>query len=188
MSTDPLRLFAALDLPAGVRAALAAWGAQAADGDPALRALAPQTLHVTLAFLGERPAWELDGLRAALHRAAGEAPAAVPLSLAGALWLSPRRPHVLTVGIGDASGALERLHRRLIGELGREIGWEGEERPLRAHVTVARVRPGGTPRRTGLAGAPAATFHAPALTLYKSVLGPAGATHEPLERIALPSS
>ncbi len=188
MSADPLRLFVALDLPGAVRDALAAWGATAADADPALRALAPSALHVTLAFLGERPVWELDGMRAAMHGAAGKAPSAVPLSLSGALWLSPRRPHVLTMGIGDASGALERLHRRLVGELGREIGWEGEERPLRAHVTVARVRQGHTPAMTGIPGAPRAAFDAPALTLYNSVLGPAAAAHEPLERIALPTA
>jgi RNA 2',3'-cyclic 3'-phosphodiesterase len=187
VSADPLRLFIAVDLPDDVRAALAAWGTRAAGGDRALRTMAPGTLHVTLAFLGERPVWELDGLRAVLRGAAGKAPAAVPLALDGALWLSPRRPHVLTVRIADPSGALGRLHRRLIGELGRELGWEGEERPLRPHVTVARVRQGRQPARTGLPDAPAAAFHAPSLTLYRSVLGPAAAVHEPLERIALPA-
>jgi len=183
-----LRLFVALDLPADVRGGLATWGARAAAADGALRALAPQTLHVTLVFLGERPAWEVEGVRAALHEAAGTSPAPIALRLAGALWLSPRRPHVLTVGIGDDAGALARVHRRLIGGLGREIGWAGEERPLRPHVTVARVRQGLTPSRAGLPEAPQAAFHAPCATLYSSVLGPAGAAHEPLERIALPAA
>ena len=186
MSAEPLRLFVALDLPDDVRRALAAWGTRAAARDPALRALVPATLHVTLAFLGDRPAWERDGLRTALHAAAGAAPEAVPLTLAGALWLSPRRPHVLTIKVADDTGALERLYRRLSGELSREVGWQAEQRALRPHVTVARVRQGATPRTTGLAEPPQAAFGAPSVTLYRSHLEPAGATHEVLERVALP--
>jgi 2'-5' RNA ligase len=186
VSTDPLRLFIAADLPAGVRLALAEWGRAAAGADPALRALAPATLHVTLVFLGERPCLEADGVRAALRAAVGEAPAPLPLALAGPLWLSPRRPHVLTVAIEDAGGALAGLHRRLGGELGREVGWTGEDRVLRPHVTVARVRQGASPRHSGLPAAPHARFSAPSVTLYRSILGPGGATHDPVARIALP--
>jgi len=187
VSTEALRLFIAADLPAGVRDALAAWGEAAARRDRALRALAPGTLHVTIAFLGERPPADVDGARAALHAAAGAAPAPVRLELAGALWLSPRRPHVLTVAVTDVAGALAGLHARLTGELERRIGFEGEGRPLRPHVTVARVRGGRRPRRRGLEPVPQGAFRAPSLTLYRSDLGPAGAAHVPLERIELPA-
>jgi 2'-5' RNA ligase len=47
-----VRLFVALELPGGVRDALAAWATQVTGGDEALRAVAPGALHLTLAFLG----------------------------------------------------------------------------------------------------------------------------------------
>jgi hypothetical protein len=42
------RLFVALELPAEIRTALARWGASLAAVDVALRALAAESLHVTL--------------------------------------------------------------------------------------------------------------------------------------------
>ena len=46
------RLFVALELPEEVREALARWQATAVAGEPALRAPASETLHVTLCFIG----------------------------------------------------------------------------------------------------------------------------------------
>lgn len=185
--SQTLRLFVAVDLPQEVRARLAAWGRRAADADAALRAVPSQSLHVTLAFLGQRPAAEVDALRVAV-RSAGAGGLAVPLALAEALWLSPRRPHVLTVGLDDVAGALSDVHGRVLAELSSAIGWEPEPRPLRPHVTVARVRRGARPRVQALAPAPRASFVATALTLYRSHQERSGARYEVLEQMALPAS
>ena len=67
------RLFAALDLPVPVRDALGAFGRAAAADDFALRAVRDDALHVTLAFLGHRPAGELEAIVGALHEAAASA-------------------------------------------------------------------------------------------------------------------
>ena len=53
--TRKQRLFVALDLPEAVRDGLAAWG-RAELVDPALRPTRPESLHVTLVFLGDREA------------------------------------------------------------------------------------------------------------------------------------
>ena len=101
----PLRLFVALDLPGPVRAALAAVGA-AADRDD-WRALAAESLHLTLAFLGSRPPSDVDAIARVLDaEAGGPAPR---LSLTGALLLPPRRPRVLTVALADLDGTLAAL-------------------------------------------------------------------------------
>ena len=72
------------------------------------------------------------------------------LALGGALWLAPRRPHVLTVAVEDADGALAALQARVVEALAEAAGRdEPERRPFRPHVTVARVRRGGA-RRDGL--------------------------------------
>ena len=48
------RLFVALDLPDAVRDGLADWQRRALS-DPALRPMRPESLHVTLCFLGYHP-------------------------------------------------------------------------------------------------------------------------------------
>ena len=53
------RLFVALDFPEEMREGVEAWGREALV-DPALRLVRPESLHVTLAFLGNRPEGEID--------------------------------------------------------------------------------------------------------------------------------
>jgi RNA 2',3'-cyclic 3'-phosphodiesterase len=176
------RLFAALDLPAPVRDALGAFGRAAADDDFALRAVGDDALHVTLAFLGHRSLDDIDPAREAVQAVAAPVP---DLALGEVLWLSPRRPHVLTVEVLDASGALVELQSKVVEALADAVGFEPERRRFRPHVTVARVRHGAAPRRRGLPEAPSASFAGEALTLYRSWLGRGPARYEPLERVVL---
>lgn len=177
------RLFAALELPQDVRGALGAYGRAAADGDFALRAVAEDTMHLTLVFLGHRA---LDEVRPAADAIAGVAAPAPALELADALWLAPRRPHVLTVAVRDRDGALAALHAAVRARLAEALpAWTPEDRPLRPHITVARVRRGAEPRRGGLPAVPAATWAAGALVLFRSHLGGGPVRHEPLARAEL---
>ena len=176
------RLFAALDLPAPVRDALGAFGRAAADDDFALRAVGDDALHVTLAFLGHRPLDDIEPAREAVREVA--APVA-GLSLGDPLWLAPRRPHVLTVSVVDAEGALLGLQERVVAALVDAVGYEPDRRRFRPHVTVARVRHGASPRRRGLPDVPEASFAGEAVTLYRSWLGGGPARYEALERVAL---
>jgi 2'-5' RNA ligase len=176
------RLFVALDLPAPVLEALGAFGRAAAADDAALRALAPDAIHVTLAFLGHR---SHDDVAPAAEAVRATARAARGLALGDALWLSPRRPHVLTVAIEDGDGALGALQADAAAALAEAVGFHPEERPFRPHATVARVRRGARPRRIGLPPVPRAAFAGAAVTLYRSHLGGGPARYEALERAAL---
>ena len=176
------RLFAALDLPAPVRDALGTFGRAAADDDFALRAVRDDALHVTLAFLGHRALDDIDPAREAVRAVAAPVP---DLALGEALWLSPRRPHVLTVEVVDPAGALVALQARVVEALAEAVGFEPERRRFRPHVTVARVRHGAAPRRGALPEAPSASFAGEALTLYRSWLGRGPARYEALERVVL---
>lgn len=176
------RLFAALDLPTPVRDTLGGFGRAAAADDFALRAVRDDALHVTLAFLGHRALDDIDPAREAVRAAAAPVP---DLSLGDALWLAPRRPHVLTVEVADATGALMALQERVVAALVDAVGYEPDHRRFRPHVTVARVRHGARPRRTGLPDAPSASFAGEALTLYRSWLGGGPARYEALERVPL---
>src|SRR3954451_16388013 len=191
------RLFAALELPAGIRAGLAAFGREAAARDRALRPTREDALHLTLAFLGHRALDEIDPACEAVRPVAGS-PAPV-LSLADPLWLAPRRAHVLTVGLeegggalagvpGEAAGALAGFQAPVVQLLADALPWQPEARPFRAHITVARVRRDWRPRLDDLPEAPKATFTAGAVVLFRShVRGGGTARYEPLERVELAS-
>ena len=176
-----MRLFVALDLPADVRAALAAWADAAAP--PIVRRIPAENLHVTLAFLGSRSEDEATTVGA---RLADVIRSLDPLRTAGALWLPRRHPGVLSVAIRE-DGQLSGLQADLVAELESAIDFESERRRFRPHVTVGRV-----PRGTRIDTRPAfdppppdLELRAPALTLYRSHTGANGARYEPLSSVAL---
>jgi 2'-5' RNA ligase len=176
------RLFVALDLPEAVRAELAAWGAQAAQcAGGALRAVAPENLHLTLAFLGAREEAQAEAIGAVVTATAGATP---NLGLGDALWLPPRRPNVLTVEVTDDTGVLAGLHASLIAALNEGAAYTPQARPFRPHITVGRVRRNQR-IRIDLPPPPRAAFTATALTLYRSITSPKGARYEPLARRTL---
>lgn len=171
-----MRLFVALELPAGVRAALAGWGDRVAPA--VMRRTPAENLHVTLAFLGARPdedAGAVADVLRAVARPVGE------LAVDGALWLPRKHPGVLTIAL-RAQPALAELHGELVAALTEAIGFEPESRPLRPHVTVARARRGDRVRPTAVAPPPNRTFTPEALVLYRSHTGPGGARYEALAR------
>jgi 2'-5' RNA ligase len=176
-----VRLFAAAELPGEVRAALAGWGA--AVGDPRLRPVGEDSLHVTLVFLGEQPDDAAARLGAAVV-ACAEGP--VRAGLGDPVWLSPGRPHVLAVGLTDPDGALGALRARAVAAL----GVADERRPFLPHVTVARVRRGERirPAHETLPPVPPLSFGIAALALLRSHLGRGPARYEAVAHAVLPSA
>lgn len=173
-----LRLFVAAELPDDVVDALVAWRPRA----DALRPVAREALHLTLAFLGWREESDARAVAAALRPL--ERPVGA-LSLAAARWLPPRRPRVLAVDVADGRGELAALQAAVVGALAEAVGFVPERRPFLAHVTVARVRSGAPAPRAELPDPPDLGFAASALTLFRSHLGSAGARYEPLAQVAL---
>ncbi len=178
-----MRLFVALEPPPGVREALAAWARGAVGEDPELRLVAPGALHLTLAFLGERPDADVDALAPELARALGRASPPRDAHVLEPLWLAPRRPHVLTVGVADPSGLLGALQQRVVEACGRAVAWEPERRAFRPHVTLARVRRDARVRPRELPDLPAAArvpWATGGVTLLRSTPGAGGAQYEVL--------
>ena len=99
------RLFVALDLPESARGALVAWQRREVAPLEGVRAIRPEALHVTLAFLGWWPAGDADRIGELVRGAA--APVG-ELVLGGVAWLPPRRPRVLAVDLVDEDGRLDR--------------------------------------------------------------------------------
>ena len=176
-----MRLFIALDLPPEVRMALSAWAAQAAP--PEVRRVPADNLHITLAFLGARSGAESTAAGALLPALARPLE---DLRTAGAMWLPPRRPGVLSVAL-ESGDALAALHAELVEALVAAIGFAPERRRFRPHVTVGRVARGTRiDMRHALApSAPVLRFGPRSLTLYRSRTSPEGARYERLTGVDL---
>jgi 2'-5' RNA ligase len=183
------RLFVALELPAQVRSAIVAWGREALS-DPALRRLTPESLHVTLAFLGYLPEKEIPRLAEIVEASGGAAP---PVALADAVPIPPRgRPRLFALP-ADSPGAVA-LQAALEERLVAARLYEPEKRPFWPHVTVARVRreKRGSTRPAVVSRPPGALpralrrpFDGVRLTLYRSKIKPQGAEYTPLAQVEL---
>lgn len=168
-----IRLFCGFRLPGGVRDALVAWSGELGAGRP----VPADNLHVTLAFLGHRPAAEVGAVAGALGAAAAGAGAVVlePVRYretrsAGMLVLDDRE--------GTAAALADDLHGRL-----ESLGlYRRERRPWLPHVTVIRFR---EPPRLSPSLPPVGAFAPSDAAAFLSRLRPSGAQYEVLESFAL---
>ncbi len=173
-----MRLFIALELPAPAVRELVAWRETVLSVKDGLRPVAPESLHVTLAFLGETEPSSLDLLRGVLDSLAGTGSA--PLALGSAWWLPRRRPGVLAVAVEDDEGVLREAQGLLASALRRSVGFEPDRRIFFPHVTVARVRRGFKVRASPLDDPPGLEFAGSRVTLYQSSEG-----YRPLHTVEL---
>ena len=163
------RLFFALWPDEATRDALAAIAEAALGGDSG-RLVAPENLHLTLAFLGSVD----ETLRACAERAAGRisAPAFTLELVHAGRW---PRARVLWSAPEETPEALSELAFSLNDAL-RDCGYTPESRAFRAHITLARKIRG---RSAEIAHAPVrwrvAEFH-----LMASETHPRGARYQRL--------
>jgi 2'-5' RNA ligase len=174
---ERLRLFCALRLPAETVERLVAWQREAFGTVRGVRALPGDHLHVTLAFLGHRPAGELEAIVGALREAAAVAERP-RLSLHG--YRETRSVGMLT--FDDEGGRATALAADLHGRLEALGVYEPERRRWLPHVTVLRFRERPRLRPALPALEPFVPSDAAA---YLSRLRPGGAQYEVLESVAL---
>lgn len=184
-------MFVALDLPEMVRSDISSWG-EGALTDSALRRVSPESLHITLAFLGNRPLGDVERIERAIEEVAK-----VPLFLElGSPVGRPSRgrPRVIALPVSFPRPA-EARQAELAEILAFERLYEPDKRPFWPHVTVARVRaeePGSRrPARVDIPSGPSPTarigfFKAVRICLYRSELQPQGARYVPLAQVELP--
>ena len=173
---DRLRLFCGLRLPDDALDRLVSWQqAELAHAD--VRLVAREHLHVTLAFLGSRPADDVPAIVEALRATAAEAES--PL-LQAVRYRETRSVGMVVLAETDDRAArfADDLQRRL-AELGV---YEREARPWLPHVTVVRFR-----SRPRLDPAPPdlGVVSPSDAALYNSVLRSTGAQYVILESVAL---
>lgn len=136
------------------------------------------SLHLTLRFLGDTTVGQADYFAHMLPTLARELPATAARRCA--IWPNRAQPRLLVLEL-QAPDALLAL-ARACELLARKAGFEPDTRAFRAHLTLARLRPGCSPQSTE---APVAPLTFGSLALMASELLPSGARYRALASMPL---
>ncbi len=179
-----LRAFIAVEIPSEIQQKIHRETAHLRKGiDSLVRWVAPQNMHLTLKFLGDVSPNSLEFIKQML-RTEAENVSCFDLHLAGlGAFPNLKRPRVLYVGI-QAPAALDALARG-IESASRKLGYEPEERPFSAHLTLGRVRQNANAEeqqqiRRAIEGTQVdllGTARVDSVHLYKSDLNPGGSVY-----------
>jgi RNA 2',3'-cyclic 3'-phosphodiesterase len=182
LGSPRLRLFVALDLPERIVTPLARWTGEAFGGQADLRPVRPESLHVTLVFLGYM--YERDVERIKEITFARDLPR-LELQAEDVQPVPRARPRLFALGLTDAGEQVTRWQQDLSARLHAARLYEPEKRPFWPHVTLARAKRGKTPRGVTVPELPdelRQPFEPADLTLYRSTLRPHGAVYEALAK------
>jgi 2'-5' RNA ligase len=178
-----MRAFIAIELPESLRAALGQAQQAFRSACPEARWTRPDSIHLTLKFLGEISDAQVKQAMEGLARVSFE-PFSVEIKGFG-FFPQKRRPHVFWAGVA-APPALGELAARVEGEM-EKAGFLREQRVFTPHLTLARFE---VPRpQPGLEAALArqeptslGSFTASEFFLFESKLSPQGAVHRKVLR------
>jgi len=194
-----VRLFIALDIDDGIRERIARFVDGVRNFAPDARWMKPESMHVTLKFIGEQPDSAVDAIKNALGGVSG---AAVQIHFRGyGFFPTPRSARVFWIGM-QAGSELVTLAASIDAQMAT-LGIPKEERAFSPHLTLARGAGGsGSPHRNKkdrpnrifdrlqekLALLPAPEFGTMTTReffLYQSQLSPKGSKYTKLSRFAL---
>lgn len=146
-----------------------------------LRWVEPAALHLTLRFFGAASSGQVEHMQHMLPGLARVLPTIEPRR--HAIWPNRTRPRLLVLEL-EATEALQALAQECEA-LARKCGFEPEPRAFKAHLTLARLRPGCG---CALAMPPPRAIAFESLALVASELRTSGARYRPLASVALPSN
>ena len=184
-----LRTFIAFALPEAVVSAMRTLQAELMVRRFPVRWVLPENVHLTLKFLGEVQPQAVERIAAALQKAvAGHAPVTLAVRAIG-VFPGISRARVIWAGLDGQVEALNRL-QRAVDERLQAIGYAGESRPFRGHLTLGRVRGKINPKQLADALATfetyaSAPFTVDTLILFKSDRQPSGAVYAQLDQAPL---
>lgn len=159
---------------------------------PQVKWVAPESVHLTLKFLGGIYSDQIPGITEAINSAARGVP---PFKLkVGGLGAFPntRQPRVIWVSVtGDVKRA--KALQRGIDDALSHLGFSREKRPFTPHLTLGRMKDRASSSERGVIGklvtstkfAGGATMEVRGVSLMRSTLTPAGPIYNRLELIEL---
>jgi 2'-5' RNA ligase len=174
-----MRLFVALELPAAVRDALAKNTAPMKAELPGTRWATPESMHVTLKFLGQTDPLKLEFVRAALAKIGSSQPISLKFRGIG-FFPDEKHPRVMWCGI-ESSPNLFDLSSGIEHSLA-SLAFEPETRTFTPHVTLARLNSARNIEKLVRAAAPLKSYDFGAAResefhLFESVPKPSGSEY-----------
>jgi 2'-5' RNA ligase len=130
-----MRLFVALDISEEIRSRIAHFMNELRGLAPAAKWVSPESLHITLKFIGEKPDAMVNEIEKQLQSIQ-----AMPIELRfcnSGFFPTPKSARVFWVGI-EAGPQLAQLAARVEHQLA-EIGIPAEKRAFSPHLTLARA-------------------------------------------------
>jgi len=180
-----MRVFLAADLSKEVRKALGEVQRALRPVSDTARWVAPESIHITLKFLGEVREQGLDEIHEGLAGLSWK-PFTVRVHGIG-FFPGTRSPRVLWAGMEAPTmeGLAEQLDTRM-----ERLGFEKERRKFRPHITLARARDTRMDSSLVTAGSQFeehefGSFLVDRIFLFKSNLKPTGAVYEKLREYLL---
>jgi len=191
---EKIRTFIAIELGESIKDELTKLQERLKGEAPrgSVRWVRPGGIHLTLKFLGDVPADQIEEIARALQKSCQ---GFAPFSLScGGLGCFPNlnRPRVVWVGIQEETGTLAQLHEA-IEENVAPLGYPTEKRKFSPHLTLGRVQRrvgSGDRRRLGeLVGAleigTLGQMEVRSVNLMRSDLRPSGAVYTRLAEVEL---
>jgi 2'-5' RNA ligase len=188
-----IRAFIAVELPSGLKNELAELETQLKKASPpVVKWVDPNSIHVTLKFLGEVSEDSIEELMLAIEEAAqGILPFQFEVRGVGA-FPNLERPQVLWTGVKGELDKIAQLQKRIESNT-EQLGFPRESRVFSPHLTMGRVRDEAGPnerRRLGklLADTTFTALHnidVDAVNLMKSQLTLGGAIYSCIGSVKL---
>jgi 2'-5' RNA ligase len=134
------RTFIGIDISEAIRTRAGLLQTELSKSGAAVKWVEPESMHVTLLFLGEVDDRELHAVCKVVKAVAtSEPPFTMRVSGVGA-FPTPRRPKVIWAGITDGAEPLQRLNAALEERM-LDLGcYRKEERGYTPHLTLGRVK------------------------------------------------
>jgi 2'-5' RNA ligase len=187
-----MRSFVAVEIPTRIRKALGDLEEGLRRSGADVKWVRPESIHLTLKFLGEIDPGRVEEIREAVAGVLGRhEPFEVRVCGVGCF---PRmsQPRVVWVGLTGEETRLLSLQGEVEGALER-LGFPREERPFRAHLTLGRVR--SSKEKDRLAAliqshlqVDLGEFTVGSVIQFRSELHPTGARYTPLWEASLGAS
>ena len=189
-----IRSFVAIELPEAVKEALAALQRRLRDQAPpqAVRWTRPESIHLTLQFLGEVAPGQIEAIVNALREVSAERPPFTFQVMGVGVFPNPHRPRVVWAGVSEPNEPLLDL-QKAVGQALAPLGFPPEKRGFTPHLTIGRAARHAGRRELSELGA--AVIQAEVgvvgqvrvdhITLMKSDLRPGGAVYTPLAVVPL---
>lgn len=188
--SDTIRTFIAIELPDNIRSFINKIQEDMKSYGFKMRWVRPESIHITLKFLGDINKADTEKITEAMSQAAkGRPPVSLRVKGIG-VFPGIKRPRVIWMGLNGDTFPLIELQKAIDENLGK-LGIPKEKRPFKGHLTLARAKGNIDSKKLldamkAFGAFESETFIADKVILFKSDLKPTGAVYTKLGSCPLP--